>query len=1070
MRSNEPRSREQAPRRPIPSAPVGFIGNATAPPRFNTTGAVDCLLGTAVLGWAYDRDAARRRVRITVTVDGKPAAETIANGQRRELVGVDGRDGFSGFICTIPPEKFQPGGEVRVFADGTEIGAAPLLLGPDHIDGAVEPTAGGIVSGWVRERVLEPARAVLDLVVDGRVLRTITADRPRPELRQNGVGDGRFGFAEPLPDECLDGGEHQIELRHRRSGTTIAPGEMRFRASFAGELDRLDATGGSGWAFCRERPDRPLRLDVIVNGERIAATADYPRDDVRDRFGVRACGFWFEVPPSIPRHRALSVAICVAGTANPAIPGPFSFTPASRAIEQLEDLAARIGESALAPGAAQSPLRETIVPAVIAALRAQARQAPSPEDTPRFGSWRFKGPAAVVADIVDVVIPVYGGHDETLACLGSVIAAAGMTRHEIVVVDDCGPDPRLRAALQAMERDGAVTLVANPVNLGFPGAANAGMSLHPDRDVILLNSDTLVPKGWIERLRAAAYRVANIGTVTPLSNRATICSYPEIDTDNDLPAEMSWEALDALCAAANDERTVEIPTAVGFCAYLRRTMLREVGLFDTTRWNKGYGEENELCILAAARGWRHVLAPNLFVVHHGAASFGAGARREALKTNMPMLNWLYPDYIPRIMDFLDRDPVAPVRRAIDWARLRALSGRFMLHVSHLGGGGTTLYVEDMARRLQSRGEHALILEANADDRGIAVVRNLALGTKSIYALPGDYDALVADLRAAGIWHIHFHQIMGAERWTQLPAQLDCPYDVTVHDYSPFCPRIDLIDEAGQYCGEPAIDVCQRCVSLSGPHPDLRDAFLARGASVANWLALHRRLLDGARRVFAPSQDTARRVEKHLPGIAYRPLPHPEPRHRAVIGRPSSDAAARVAVIGGIGINKGCDLLLACARDALKRGLPIEFRLFGFAANEPELRRLGNVRITGAYQRAELSRLVAENPCDLALFPGIWPETHCYALTDSYRVGLYPVALDFGAIGERIAACKVGTRLPRLSTPAAINAAILAEIARAEDWPESVEVGDDCDDILADYYGLDAPAPTPAPREPDCKKS
>ena len=73
---------------------------------------------------------------------------------------------------------------------------------------------------------------------------------------------------------------------------------------------------------------------------------------------------------------------------------------------------------------------------------------------------------------------------------------------------------------------------------------NAGMALHPDRDVILLNSDTLTPRGWIDRLREAAYRSGNIGSVTPLSNRATICSYPQINHDNDLPDEIGWEALD----------------------------------------------------------------------------------------------------------------------------------------------------------------------------------------------------------------------------------------------------------------------------------------------------------------------------------------------------------------------------------------------------------------------------------------------------------------------------------------------------------------------------------------------
>jgi glycosyltransferase involved in cell wall biosynthesis len=406
------------------------------------------------------------------------------------------------------------------------------------------------------------------------------------------------------------------------------------------------------------------------------------------------------------------------------------------------------------------------------------------------------------------------------------------------------------------------------------------------------------------------------------------------------------------------------------------------------------------------------------------------------------------------MDFLREDPVAAVRRAIDWARLSQLSKRFMLHVSHRSGGGTNIHVEDMARRLAAQGEESLILDANADDRGVVTLRNLTLGTKSVYNLPGEGEALQRDLRSCGIWHIHFHQIMGGARWAILPAQLGCSYDVTAHDYSFFCPRIDLIDEAGQYCGEPAVEVCERCVALSLPHPDLREAFRHRGGSMTAWLGLYRRLLTGARRVFVPSRDTAMRMEQHFPGIAYTVRPHPEPARRVKIRQPASNAVVRVAVIGAIGINKGSARLLACARDALKQGLPIQFRLFGYAADDAALRRLPNVYATGQYRRQDLPHLVAEHPCDLALFLGIWPETYCYALTDAYAVGLYPVALDFGALGERIAASKVGALLPPTNTPAEISAAIIAEVAHADAWPAGIEIGEDYADILVDYYGLE----------------
>ncbi len=49
------------------------------------------------------------------------------------------------------------------------------------------------------------------------------------------------------------------------------------------------------------------------------------------------------------------------------------------------------------------------------------------------------------------------------------------------------------------------------------------------RDVVLLNSDTEVPTGWLSRLTAQAYAHPRIATVSPFSNNATICSYPDND-------------------------------------------------------------------------------------------------------------------------------------------------------------------------------------------------------------------------------------------------------------------------------------------------------------------------------------------------------------------------------------------------------------------------------------------------------------------------------------------------------------------------------------------------------------
>ena len=107
----------------------------------------------------------------------------------------------------------------------------------------------------------------------------------------------------------------------------------------------------------------------------------------------------------------------------------------------------------------------------------------------------------------------------TQRCLDSVLAFPQQTSHEIVVIDDCSPEPELSAWLRELAGTGAITLLENPVNMGFVNAVNRGMVLHPDRDVVLLNSDTEVHGDWLDRLRRCAYSGLLVGTVTPFSKR-----------------------------------------------------------------------------------------------------------------------------------------------------------------------------------------------------------------------------------------------------------------------------------------------------------------------------------------------------------------------------------------------------------------------------------------------------------------------------------------------------------------------------------------------------------------------
>lgn len=175
-------------------------------------------------------------------------------------------------------------------------------------------------------------------------------------------------------------------------------------------------------------------------------------------------------------------------------------------------------------------------------------------------------PALPAGLLVDVIIPVYRGLGETRRCLVSVLADHAAPRGDVIVIDDCSPEPALSAWLDRLNETGAIRLIRPPRNLGFVAAVNRGIQAAGDRDVALLNSDTEVPRGWLARLAAHAYAGARIATVSPFSNNATICSYPNRD-GGDLAFGADLAAIDAATRAVNAGRSVEIPVTVGSCMY-----------------------------------------------------------------------------------------------------------------------------------------------------------------------------------------------------------------------------------------------------------------------------------------------------------------------------------------------------------------------------------------------------------------------------------------------------------------------------------------------------------------------
>jgi GT2 family glycosyltransferase len=268
-----------------------------------------------------------------------------------------------------------------------------------------------------------------------------------------------------------------------------------------------------------------------------------------------------------------------------------------------------------------------------------------------------------------VVVPIHNALEALDACLASLDRTLP-PGSPVLLADDASPDPRIEPMARGWcERSAlAARYVRRPRNLGFPANCNAAFAETGDADVVLLNSDTVATAGWLEQLVRCAASDPRIATITPWSNNAEICSWPRFCEDNPAP-----EFPDAVAEAAAGlaPEYPELPTAVGFCMYVRRAALRQLGDFDAETFGRGYGEENDFCLRAAAMGWRNVLCDTAYVVHRGGASFGPLDMAPG-GDNLARLLARWPDYNERVARFIMADPLAPRRIALE-QRLQSLA-------------------------------------------------------------------------------------------------------------------------------------------------------------------------------------------------------------------------------------------------------------------------------------------------------------------------------------------------------------------------------------------------------------
>jgi GT2 family glycosyltransferase len=108
-----------------------------------------------------------------------------------------------------------------------------------------------------------------------------------------------------------------------------------------------------------------------------------------------------------------------------------------------------------------------------------------------------------------VVIPAYLSHESDMEVLGEAVQSIRRTVSDtvdILIVDDCSPQPWLVDVFEQRYEKYVFELVRKPENEGFSRTVNVGLerALAEGREAILMNADVvMLTPGWLRRCRAA---------------------------------------------------------------------------------------------------------------------------------------------------------------------------------------------------------------------------------------------------------------------------------------------------------------------------------------------------------------------------------------------------------------------------------------------------------------------------------------------------------------------------------------------------------------------------------------
>ena len=614
---------------------------------------------------------------------------------------------------------------------------------------------------------------------------------------------------------------------------------------------------------------------------------------------------------------------------------------------------------------------------------------------------------------VSIIIPIYNAFEDTKKCINSVLKNTRIP-YEIILIDDCSPDKRIKVLLDEIEDFPNVKIIRNQENKGFVKNVNIGIQ-NSEGDVVLLNSDTVVTPKWLQKLVLAAYSDNKIGTVTPFSNAAGAFSVPEIGKENEIPEDLKLDGMANLVEKVSTNFNLRVPTGNGFCMFIKRSAINDVGLFDEENFGKGYCEENDFCMRAEYKGWSHIIDDSTYIYHKKSVSF-KNERNSLMQKHRAILDKKHPTYTKKVREFVSSKKYEDIRdnikNTLNSHYINKKDKRRILYVLHQGSGGTPQTNEDLMNHVQSDLD-CYVLTSSAKE--IILWRYMHSKFKKInswilnskWSAKNFYNSEFRDIYfnvltglKIDIVHIR-HLIKHSFDLPNVAERLGLPIIMSFHDFYFVCPSYNLLDENNNYCAGKCTEGHGQCnVSMKILHdlPNLKtfiDKWRAEVSNIFSKVSVFVTTSEIVKQVFIS-------VYPQLLQKEFRVIEHGRdfkniPDSSKLYEIPSKDKLVKILVPGNINNHKGAEFIKQLKNE--DKDSRLEFHFIGALQNDLNLEDYGIYH--GSYKRNDFCKLVKKIKPSFIGILSIWPETYCHTLSEAWACGIPVLATKIGVLEERV---------------------------------------------------------------------